>query len=152
MIFQTSMIMFHVNLQGCKTTHVHKHQELRKKIPLLGDGWTNPFQKYARQIGSFSPGIGVKIKDYLKPPPSHLVWVLDYLSIQTRWRSIFIINLSLFHFSTTTFSSPFLGSPCLSFSPLESLVFSYTGANEPFFRVQRISKWRHFWGVRILRA
>ena len=33
----------------------------------LVGGWTNPFQKYARQNGSF-PEIGVNIKKYLKPP------------------------------------------------------------------------------------
>ena len=32
-------------------------------------GWTNPFEKYARQIGSF-PQVGVRIKKYSKPPTS----------------------------------------------------------------------------------
>ncbi len=36
---------------------------------LLVGGWTNPIGKYARQIGSFPPRFGVKIKKYLKPPP-----------------------------------------------------------------------------------
>ena len=31
-------------------------------------GSFNPFEKYARQIGSF-PQIGVKLNKYLKPPP-----------------------------------------------------------------------------------
>ena len=34
----------------------------------LVGGWTNPFEKYASQIGSF-PKVGMKIKKYLKPPP-----------------------------------------------------------------------------------
>ena len=36
----------------------------------LVGGWTNPFEKYARQIGEF-PQIGVKIqKIFALPPPS----------------------------------------------------------------------------------
>ena len=35
--------------------------------------WTNPFEKYARQIGSFAQKIGMSINKYLKtPPPS--IW------------------------------------------------------------------------------
>ena len=36
---------------------------------LLG-GWTNPSEKYDRQIGSFPQGSGVKIKNWFKPPAS----------------------------------------------------------------------------------
>ena len=36
----------------------------------LVGGWTNPFEKYARQIGSFPPILGMKIKKSLKPQPS----------------------------------------------------------------------------------
>ena len=46
----------------------------------LVGGWTNPFQKYARQIGSFPQIFGVKIKSiYLKPPPIFLSWVYPHL-------------------------------------------------------------------------
>ena len=48
LIFQTSMIMFHVNLPGCNRNH-----------HLVG-GWTNPFEKYYRQIGSSPQGSGWK--------------------------------------------------------------------------------------------
>ena len=37
----------------------------------LVGGWTNPSEKYAREIGSSSPNRGEK-KKYLKPPPSYL--------------------------------------------------------------------------------
>ena len=39
-----------------------------QRIHLVG-GWTNPSEKYDRQIGNL-PQIGMKIKKYLKPPPS----------------------------------------------------------------------------------
>ena len=42
---------------------------------LLG-GWTNPFEKYARQIGIMSPRIGVKTRKYLKTTPGYSYWVL----------------------------------------------------------------------------
>ena len=32
------------------------------KIGLLGGGWTNPSEKYARQLGSF-PQVGMEIKN-----------------------------------------------------------------------------------------
>ena len=35
----------------------------------LVGGWTNPFEKYARQISESSPS-GDENKKYLKPPPS----------------------------------------------------------------------------------
>jgi len=34
----------------------------------LVGGWTNPFEKYARQIGSF-PQVRDEKNKYLKPPP-----------------------------------------------------------------------------------
>ena len=40
----------------------------QSKVHLVG-GWTNPFEKYARQNGNL-PQIGVRIKKYLKPPTS----------------------------------------------------------------------------------
>ena len=46
------------------------------KISLLVGGWTNPFEKYARQIGLF-PQVGMKIK-YLKPPPRLLLLLALY--------------------------------------------------------------------------
>ena len=38
-------------------------------VGILVGGWTNPSEKYDRQIGNFRQ-IGVKIKNSLKPPPS----------------------------------------------------------------------------------
>ena len=38
---------------------------------LLVGGWTNPSEKNISRIGSSSPIFGVKIKKYLKPPPSY---------------------------------------------------------------------------------
>ena len=40
-----------------------------KHDKLVG-GWTNPFEKYARQIGSFPQVIRGENKEYLKSPPS----------------------------------------------------------------------------------
>ena len=34
-----------------------------------GGGWTNPFEKYVRPIGSFPQSSGWTQKKYLKPPP-----------------------------------------------------------------------------------
>ena len=46
--------------------------------------WTNPSEKYDRQIGSF-PQVGVKIKKYLKPPPSWFIF--DYvLNEKASWK------------------------------------------------------------------
>ena len=39
----------------------------------LVGGWTNPSEKYARQIGLF-PQVGMKNKKYLKPPTSWVYW------------------------------------------------------------------------------
>ena len=44
-----------------------------RKTALVG-GWTNPFEKYARQIGSF-PQIGVKIKNIWN---HHLVFTFSF--------------------------------------------------------------------------
>ena len=46
------------------------YAKLRSEQKLVG-GWTNPSEKYARQIENL-PQIGVKIKKYLKPPPKRL--------------------------------------------------------------------------------
>ena len=40
---------------------------------ILVGGWTNPFETYARQIGSFSQ-VGDENKKCLKPPSSILLW------------------------------------------------------------------------------
>ena len=40
---------------------------LQIHVWLVG-GWTNPYEKYACQIGSF-PQVGVNIKNIMKPPP-----------------------------------------------------------------------------------
>ena len=47
----------------------------------LVGGWTNPFEKYANvKLERISPEIGVKNKQYLKPPPSnHLRPLAPYL-------------------------------------------------------------------------
>ena len=42
-------------------------------VIFLVGGWTNPSEKYARQIGNL-PQIGVKMKKCLKPPPSVCLW------------------------------------------------------------------------------
>ncbi len=44
-------------------------------IEMLAGGWTNLFEKYARQIGSFPQGSGWKFQKYLKP--SHRMTVED---------------------------------------------------------------------------
>ena len=44
----------------------------KKRNMFLVGGWTNPFEKYARQIGSF-PNRDEN-KKYLKPPPRFLFW------------------------------------------------------------------------------
>ncbi len=36
------------------------HFDLRKRSRSLDGGWTNPIEKYARQIGSFPQGSGWK--------------------------------------------------------------------------------------------
>ena len=43
-----------------------------RSVQLILVGGFNPFEKYARQIGSFPQGFGVKIKK-MKPPPSILI-------------------------------------------------------------------------------
>ena len=63
-------LSFHASAVPCSTWHVGNVGKISlPKTNLLG-GWTNPIEKYARQIGSF-PQVRVKIKKYLKPPPSN---------------------------------------------------------------------------------
>ena len=50
------------------------YPKLSEKEWLIG-GWTNPLEKYARQIGHL-PQTGVNIEKYLKPPPG---WVSPFL-------------------------------------------------------------------------
>ena len=45
-------------------------QKWRFWVPLVVGGWTNPFEKYARQIGANLPRVRDEQKKYLKPPPS----------------------------------------------------------------------------------
>ena len=57
-----------------------------QKFPIIG-GWTNPVEKYARQIGSWNPkSFGVKIHPkmcrnhlvpYFKPPEVDITWVFN---------------------------------------------------------------------------
>ena len=51
--------------------------------PSLVGGWTNPFEKYARQIGSF-PQIGLKIKKYLSCQPLVHFYVF-HVSFREGW-------------------------------------------------------------------
>ena len=56
-------------------------------IDCLVGGWTNPFEKYARQNGNLLQ-VGVKIKTFLKPPPScGCSWwfFLTNVLLETRW-------------------------------------------------------------------
>ena len=48
------------------------HLKNRFLTTLVG-GWTNPSEKYARQLGSFPQGSGWKFKKCLKPPPSFIL-------------------------------------------------------------------------------
>ena len=48
----------------------------------LGGGWTNPFETYARQIGSF-PQVGLEIKDVWNHQPVHYTEILDRDSFQS---------------------------------------------------------------------
>ena len=48
-----------------------------RQTNLVG-GWTNPSEKYARQIGNL-PQVGVNINNYLKPPPRNDKCVLLYV-------------------------------------------------------------------------
>ena len=62
----------------CKRSYqsaARKNWGIGVRIPLsyLVGGWTNPFETYARQNGFIFPKIGMKIKNYLKPPPRYLV-------------------------------------------------------------------------------
>ena len=43
-------------------------------LDFLVGGWTNPFEKYARQNGNFPQGSGWKLNKYLKPPPRYARW------------------------------------------------------------------------------
>ena len=56
-----------------------KNHCVREKWWLVG-GWTNPFEKYARQIGSFS-GIGGENKKYLKPPSRERRLIMEGVSL-----------------------------------------------------------------------
>ena len=61
-------------------------------IPLLVGGWTNPFEEYARQIGSWNPKFrGESFQKYLKPPP-RLTW-----QWKKNWRSISYKRMVMFH-------------------------------------------------------
>ena len=43
--------------------------QILSPLDFLGGGWTNPFEKYVRQIGSFPQSSAGTQKKYLKPPP-----------------------------------------------------------------------------------
>ena len=64
-----------------------------KMLVLLVRGWTNPFEKYARQIGSF-PQVGMNIKRYLKPP-TRLVLGIANTSINHRKTAVFPCHLGV---------------------------------------------------------
>ena len=69
-------------------------------------GGFNPFQKYARQIGSF-PHIGMNIKKYLKPPPRYVniyIYMYIYTIIYTSTNT-----LNQNHFGEVPNPTPTLG-------------------------------------------
>ena len=78
-----------------------KFQQWQNESFLVG-GWTNPFEKYARQNGNL-PQIGVKIpKIFELPPPSFVFcWSVVFFSFG---QHVFVIM------TTTTFSLPVEGS------------------------------------------
>ena len=50
----------------------------KKQRKNLGGGWTNPFEKYARQIGSSNPNFsGWKFQTCLQPPPPRNLWIYE---------------------------------------------------------------------------
>ena len=60
----------HQNLTGIEINFkILRHQSEINQWHFLVGGWTNPFEKYARQIGSFAQ-VRAKKNKYLKPPPS----------------------------------------------------------------------------------
>ena len=61
-------------------------------VYILVGGWTNPFQKYARQIGWFPQGLGWK---KIELPPPRLVVFLDSFNPQPKTAGSFIIPLFL---------------------------------------------------------
>ena len=65
-----TIIRFRLELAVFRCWEKNNRQFLWAKY-IINDlvGGFNPFQKYARQIGSF-PQVGVKKKKCLKPPPS----------------------------------------------------------------------------------
>ncbi len=81
------------NQQNIEATKLDRELEWRKnhcvreKWWLVG-GWTNPFEKYARQIGSFPQGSGVKIKNIWNHHLENvdLLWKV-YHSSPKAWRS-----------------------------------------------------------------
>ena len=52
-------------------------------VYLVG-GWTNPFEKYARPIGS-SPQVGVNIKKIFELPPPSILDFFVYVEMYTFW-------------------------------------------------------------------
>ena len=58
-----------INFKGLIKTISKKNPAHKNSHPSKTSWWLNhPFEKYARQNGSF-PQIGLKINKYLKPPP-----------------------------------------------------------------------------------
>ena len=68
---------------------------LDQNIEFLVGGWTNPSEKYARQVGSF-PQVG-KIKKCLKPPPRFLCCFTIYMKTSSQ---ITIFHRTPFPFCT----------------------------------------------------
>ena len=64
-----SITAFHWSKGSCQTSR-QVNFWLSKRIFFLFGGWTNPFEKYVRQIGNLPQLLGVNIKKSLKPPPS----------------------------------------------------------------------------------
>ncbi len=56
---------------------------------LLVGGWTNPFEKYASQIGSFPQFSGWKLNKTLKPSPTSRLFLLNCPCLSTSGRLTF---------------------------------------------------------------
>ena len=71
------IVDFHVHFPGrifggdrlCKREGLQVDDQFMSPNQKLVGGWTNPFEKYARQIGSFPQGSGVNIENIWKQPP-----------------------------------------------------------------------------------
>ena len=116
-----------------------KNTHFTKNTKLVG-GWTNPFEKYARQISSFPQGSGWKLKKHLScqhlgPRPKG--------SLQT----------NIFHVTTSGAkkpSTPYKGCQMFPPSPLRLLVGFQVGRMIPWndqgrLSVPNLAQWHLQW-------